>query len=181
MRGEGDDMILHIDQTDQTPVYQQIRDQIVAAIAREELLPADRLPSVRTLACDLGVNLHTVNKAYAVLRDEGYLLMRGRSGAIVADFGQVATPERVAANAERLATGLRQLALEHCAQGGTEETFLEAARTQATCVFSDSGVAGVQRDVRVLGLDERSDCLGADGSHVRHVAPRASGTAPEGA
>lgn len=130
-------MILRIDQTDQTPVYQQIRDQIVAAIARGELSVADRLPSVRTLAGDLGVNLHTVNKAYAVLRDEGYLLMRGRSGAVVSDFGQTATPERMAANSERLATGLRQLALEHRAQGGAEETFLEAARTQASRVFAE--------------------------------------------
>ena len=174
-------MILRIDQADQTPVYQQIRDQIVAAIARGELVAADRLPSVRALAGDLGVNLHTVNKAYAVLRDEGYLLMRGRSGAVVADVGQTATPERVAANAERLAAGLYQLALEHRAQGGTEDAFLQSARAPATCVFSESGVVGVQRDVRVLGLDERGDCLGADGSHVRHVAPRASGTAPEGA
>ena len=50
-------------------------------------------------ASDLGVNLHTVNKAYAVLRDEGYLVMRGRSGAVIADFRHAATPERIAANA----------------------------------------------------------------------------------
>ena len=113
-------MILRIDQTSPDPVYLQIRDQIVGAIARGELLPADRLPSVRALASDLGVNLHTVNKAYAVLRDEGYLLMRGRSGATVADYRQVATPERKAANVERLASELHRLALEHRAQGGTE-------------------------------------------------------------
>lgn len=135
---EGAHVILRIDQMAQVPVYQQICDQIVAAIARGELSPADRLPSVRTLAGDLGVNLHTVNKAYAVLRDEGYLLMRGRSGAVVADFGQTATPERLAANSERLAAGLHQLALEHCAQGGTAETFLDAARAQARRVFADS-------------------------------------------
>lgn len=131
-------MILRIDQTDQTPVYQQIRDQVVAAIAHGELVAADRLPSVRALASDLGVNLHTVNKAYAVLRDEDYLLMRGRSGAVVVDFGQTATPERVAANLERLAAGLCQLALEHRAQGGTEDTFLQAARAQARRVFADA-------------------------------------------
>ena len=176
-------MILRIDQTDQTPVYQQIRDQIVAAIARGELSVADRLPSVRTLAGDLGVNLHTVNKAYAVLRDEGYLLMRGRSGAVVADFGQTATPERMAANAERLAVGLHQLALEHCAQGGSEETFLEAAHTQAKRVFSDPGVAGARRDVHVLGLGEEDGRLRADGdgSNGQRIVPRASGTVSEGA
>lgn len=174
-------MILRIDQTAQMPVYQQIRNQIVAAIARGELSPGDRLPSVRTLAGDLGVNLHTVNKAYAVLRDEGYLLMRGRSGAVVADFGQTATPERIAASSERLAERLRQLALEHCAQGGTEETFLEAARIQARHVFVDPGVAGAKRDVHVLGLDERGDRLGAAASNGRPAAPNTSVTQPEGA
>lgn len=135
-------MILRIDQTSPDPVYLQIRDQIVGAIARGELLPADRLPSVRALASDLGVNLHTVNKAYAVLRDEGYLLMRGRSGATVADYRQVATPERKAANVERLASELHRLALEHRAQGGTEESFFAEARAQAGLVFAGSAATG---------------------------------------
>lgn len=135
-------MILRIDQTSPDPVYLQIRDQIVGAIARGELLPADRLPSVRALASDLGVNLHTVNKAYAVLRDEGYLFMRGRSGATVADYRQVATPERKASNVERLASELHRLALEHRAQGGTEESFLAEARAQAGIVFADPAAAG---------------------------------------
>ena len=136
-------MILRIDQMSPNPVYLQIRDQIVAAIARGELLPADRLPSVRALASDLGINLHTVNKAYAVLRDEGYLLMRGRAGAVVADFKQI----------------LYQLALEHCAQGGTEEDFLKEAQAQADRVFADPGVAGAKRDVHVLGLDPKDGAL----------------------
>ncbi len=74
-----------IDQMSEEPIYQQIRAQVIQAIATGELSPGDPLPSVRSLARDLGVNLHTVNKAYAVLRDEGYLIMRGRSGAFVAD------------------------------------------------------------------------------------------------
>lgn len=157
-------MIIRIDQTSPDPVYQQIRDQIVAAIARRELIAADRLPSVRALAGDLGVNLHTVNKAYAVLRDEGYLIMRGRSGAIVADFQCVATPERIAENAAKLDAGLRQLALEHRAQGGTEQGFLDAARNQAQRVFSSSDAAKAKRDVRVLGIDENGDRLKAGAS-----------------
>lgn len=152
-------MILRIDQTSPEPVYLQVRDQIVAAIARGELQPADRLPSVRSLASDLGINLHTVNKAYAVLRDEGYLLMRGRSGAIVADYQQAASAERKAASAERLASELYRLALEHCAQGGTEEAFLEEARTQADRAFSDPGIAGTQRNIHVLGLDKEGNQL----------------------
>ncbi len=128
-------MIIRIDQMDRMPVYQQIRNQIVAAIGRGELCPTDRLPSVRSLASDLGINIHTVNKAYAVLRDEGYLFMLGRSGAIVADFKQTATPERIAINSEELVEKLQQLALEHRAQGGTKESFLEIAYTQAKYAF----------------------------------------------
>lgn len=168
-------MIVRIDQASPDPVYLQIRDQIVAAIARGELLPADRLPSVRALASDLGINLHTVNKAYAVLRDEGYLLMRGRSGAVVADYQQAASAERKAASAEKLASELYRLALEHCAQGGTEEAFLEEARTQADRAFADPGVAGARRDVGVLGLD--ADGAGLSG---KSASPSTMGaTAPQ--
>ena len=152
-------MILRIDQTSPEPVYLQVRDQIVAAIARGELRPADRLPSVRALASDLGINLHTVNKAYAVLRDEGYLLMRGRSGAVVADYQQNASHERKAASAERIASELYRLALEYCAQGGDEASFLEEARIQADRAFSDPGITGAQRNVGVLGLDAEGNRL----------------------
>ena len=78
-------MIIRIDKMSEDPLYLQIRSQIIGAIARGELRAGDNLPSVRSLAADLGINLHTVNKAYAVLRDEGYLIMRGRSGAFVAE------------------------------------------------------------------------------------------------
>lgn len=168
-------MILRIDQASPEPVYLQIRDQIVAAVARDELLPADRLPSVRALASDLGVNLHTVNKAYAVLRDEGYLLMRGRSGAVVADYQHTASPERKAASASKLASELYRLALEHCAQGGTESAFLDEARAQAERVFADPGVAGARREVGVLGI-------GADGEKLADTDPAArmnAGAAPQ--
>ena len=56
-------MIIRIDQSDEDPIYLQIRDQIIEGIARGELSPGDGLPSVRQLAADLGINLHTVNKA----------------------------------------------------------------------------------------------------------------------
>ena len=121
-------MILRIDQTSSDPVYLQIRDQIVAAIARGELLPADRLPSVRALASDLGINLHTVNKAYAVLRDEGYVIMLGRRGAYVADAP--ADPAAGMGTAD-LEAALGKLAVEFKASGGTREAFVEAAARAA--------------------------------------------------
>lgn len=173
-------MILRIDQTSSDPVYLQIRDQIVAAIARNELLPGDRLPSVRSLASDLGINLHTVNKAYAVLRDEGYLLMRGRAGAIVTDYQQNTSREQKEANAKKLAADLYRLALEHCAQGGTKEAFLEEARTQAGRAFSDPEIAGACRDVSVLGLDAKGCKPEAKDAHRSDCRPTPT-TSMEGA
>ncbi len=171
-------MILRIDQTSSEPVYLQIRDQIVAAIARGELRPADRLPSVRALAGDLGINLHTVNKAYALLRDEGYLLMRGRSGAIIADYQQAASTERKVASAEKLAENLYHLALEHCAQGGTEQSFLEEARIQADRAFSDPGIADARYSVGGPELDKKNKSLNA--THERMSASGASVTSQKG-
>ena len=128
-------MLIRIDLSSEEPIYLQIRSQIVHAVATGELQAGDALPSVRSLAGDLGVNMHTVNKAYAVLRDEGYVTMRGRSGAYIADRPSVLTPERVARDREMLAQALNRLALEHKAQGGTLESFTAAAAEQAARVF----------------------------------------------
>ena len=77
-------MIIQIDFAGDLPLYSQLRDQIVIGIAAGLLKPGEALPSVRRLAADIGINIHTVNKAYALLRDEGYIVMDRRSGAAVA-------------------------------------------------------------------------------------------------
>lgn len=66
------------------PVYAQIARQIRGAIASGTLPVGRALPSVRTVASDLGVNLNTVARAYRLLQDEGFLDIRDRSGALVA-------------------------------------------------------------------------------------------------
>ena len=76
-------MIIRINKMSEDPIYIQIREQIIAAIAQGVLRPGDSLPSVRSLANDLGVNLHTVNKAYSVLRQEGFVKLDRRKGAVV--------------------------------------------------------------------------------------------------
>ena len=128
-------MILLIDKSSSDPIYIQIRNQIVAGIATGELRAGDRLPGVRTLAVDLGVNLHTVNKAYAVLRDEGHITMKGRSGAYVADLSRASGQAVCQMDDIKLAASLYQLALEHRACGGTRESFMEAVRLQADHAF----------------------------------------------
>ena len=74
-------MLLRIDMTSDTPIYQQIRNEIVFAVAKENLKPGDALPTVRQLAQDIGVNPMTVNKAYALLKDEGVIIIDRRHGA----------------------------------------------------------------------------------------------------
>ena len=77
-------MIIEIETRDAAPIYEQLRDQIVFGAASGKLVPGEALPSVRRLAADLGINFHTVNKAYATLNEEGYISMDRRKGAVVA-------------------------------------------------------------------------------------------------
>ena len=154
-------MIIRVSQTSDVPLYVQIRDQLVEAIARGELVAGDGLPSVRRLASDLGINLHTVNKAYAVLRDEGYLVMRGRSGAFVADVECAASPERLEGAELHLSDDLRKLALEYKARGGEETSFVNLAAAAARGVYGDPGIAGARRNVRALGVDDAGARIGA--------------------
>jgi len=78
-------MIIAIDTLSHTPIYEQLRNQVVLGIAAGRLAEGEGLPSVRRLAADLGINFHTVNKGYAMLQDEGYIVMDRRKGAVVAE------------------------------------------------------------------------------------------------
>ncbi len=80
---KGESMLIEIDFNSPEAIYIQLRNQIVMEIAQDRLHDGDSLPSVRNLARDLGVNMHTVNKAYAILREEGYLKLDRRRGAVV--------------------------------------------------------------------------------------------------
>ncbi|GAB6169410.1 GntR family transcriptional regulator [Clostridium carnis] len=76
-------MILRIDFDSETPIYLQIKNQLIEGIARNEIEEGEELPSVRGLAEDIGVNMHTVNKAYNLLKDDGYIKIDRRKGAVV--------------------------------------------------------------------------------------------------
>ena len=77
-------MYISIDFNSDEALYLQLRNQIVYAIVKAELRAGENLPSVRDMAETVGINMHTVNKAYAMLRQEGYLQLDRRHGAIVA-------------------------------------------------------------------------------------------------
>ena len=76
-------MLLQLDFSSGIPIYQQIRNQIVLGIADGRLPPGEKLPTIRALAEESGINMMTVNKAYAMLKQEGYILADRRSGAVV--------------------------------------------------------------------------------------------------
>lgn len=78
-------MIIELDMNSSTHIYVQLRNQIVMGIGRGELKLGESLPTVRQLAQDIGVNTMTVNKAYQILKTEGYIKIDRRHGAIVSD------------------------------------------------------------------------------------------------
>lgn len=76
-------MLLSIEPDGSVPIYQQIRDRIVEAIATGEAAVGSGLPSTRQLAVDLGINFHTVNKAYDLLRQQGLIQLNRKTGAVI--------------------------------------------------------------------------------------------------
>lgn len=77
-------MLIEIDFNSDEALYLQLRNQIILGIATMELREGDSLPSVRQLAENIGINMHTVNKAYSVLRQEGFVKVDRRKGAVIA-------------------------------------------------------------------------------------------------
>ncbi len=77
-------MIVEIDFNSEEALYIQLINQIIIGIATDQIREGDTLPSVRQLADNIGINMHTVNKAYSVLKQEGFLRVDRRRGAVIA-------------------------------------------------------------------------------------------------
>ncbi len=77
-------MLIEIDFNSDEALYVQLQNQIIMGIAMNLLREGDTLPSVRQLADTIGINMHTVNKAYSFLRQEGYIQLDRRKGAVIA-------------------------------------------------------------------------------------------------
>lgn len=76
-------MIIEVDFNSDEAIYIQLCNQIIMGIATSVIHEGDSLPSVRRLADTIGVNMHTVNKAYSVLKLEGYISLDKRRGAVI--------------------------------------------------------------------------------------------------
>lgn len=129
-------MILNIDLGSELPIYQQLRDQIVEAIAAGVLAEGSALPATRTLAADFGINFHTVNKAYGLLRRQG-LIRLSRSGAVVTTAVAAADPSLPADWTARA----RTLLAEALASGVPADEVLQTCRS-----LLDSFAAAPRKD-----------------------------------
>lgn len=115
-------MLLQLDFNSERPIYQQIRDQIVVGIAQGVLLPGEKLPTVRSLADEAGVNMMTVSKAYQLLKQEGYITTDRRSGTVVcARQGERRVPDETV---QRLKLALSELRVA----GWSREQVLDLCR-----------------------------------------------------
>lgn len=77
-------MLIEIDFNSDEAIYVQIQNQIIMGIAMDTIREGDPLPSVRQMADMVGINMHTVNKAYAMLKKDGFIQLDRRRGAVIA-------------------------------------------------------------------------------------------------
>ena len=92
-------MVIEIDFNSDEAIYVQLMNQIIMGIATSRLQEGDALPSVRQLADTIGINMHTVNKAYSLLRQEGFVTIDRRKGAIIAvDVNKIKALEEMKEN-----------------------------------------------------------------------------------
>lgn len=92
-------MYVQIDFNSDEAFYIQLRNQIIYGIATSQLQEGENLPSVRDLAENIGINMHTVNKAYAILKQEGYVKLDRRRGAVIAiDINKMKAVEEMRQN-----------------------------------------------------------------------------------
>lgn len=113
-------MIIRVEAESDIPIYTQLSNQIIEGIARGDMHPGDSLPSVRALAADLSVNMHTVNKSYHELEKKGIIRIAPKSGAVISspkDFH--------ASSLQRLSTEFRPLVAEAIVLGMEKEEIHE--------------------------------------------------------
>ena len=113
-------MVICIDEISDIPIYKQIRNQIVLGISDGRLKPGEQLPTVRALAEEMGINSMTVNKAYSLLKQEGYIFTDRRNGArVMPEFQQEKKLSQSSLDA------LQQIISEATISGMSKEDFFQ--------------------------------------------------------
>lgn len=113
-------MVIQITTTSEVPIYLQIRNQIVIGIGTGELTVGQSLPTVRQMASDIGINMMTVNKAYNILKNEGYIEIDRRHGAKVSQ-----TPNGRKEFVPKMEYDLKLLITESALNGVSKQEFIE--------------------------------------------------------
>ena len=131
-----ENMIISLDMNSNIPIYVQLRNQIVKGIGKGELKVGENLPTVRQLANDAGINTMTVNKAYQILKAEGFIAIDRRKGAEVC-------PVKVDSEQfkEKLESELELLSAEACLKGMKKQEFLKMCEEMYTQMHVVENVA----------------------------------------
>lgn len=122
-------MLIQIEPTSDIPIYTQLANQLTELIARGELIGGDALPSVRSLAADLSMNMHTVNKAYHTLDKKGIIQIVPKSGAIINPIVQNGIQDN---HRDRIAEELKPILAEAIVLGMSKEELLTLASSIIT-------------------------------------------------
>ena len=134
--------LITIDYRDRKLIYEQLIDNVKLLVLRGDLKKNDFLPSVRTLAKELGINPNTIQKAYAELERQGIIAsLSGRGSVVILDRGEIASAGKESLRAEMtiLASKARTLHM-------TREEFLECAAAIWRAAESNSGKEREQND-----------------------------------
>lgn len=127
-------MFIQIEPQSDTPIYAQVTNGILEGIVRGELIPGDILPSVRSLAGDLGVNMHTVNKSYHDLESKGVIRIVPKSGAVICSPSEGTIPPQ---RLNRISEELRPILVESLVAGMNEEEITELVASIISNVKGD--------------------------------------------
>ena len=118
-------MFINLNLESSEPIYIQLQQQIIEGIAKKQLQPGDALPSVRSLAADIGINLHTVNKAYQQLKQDGFILIHRQKGVVVHPDG---VPQADEEYRQDLKAKLRPLIADSICRGLSEVEFSQLSK-----------------------------------------------------
>ncbi|WP_033827452.1 GntR family transcriptional regulator [Bacillus andreraoultii] len=134
-------MIISLDLQSDVPIYIQLKNKIIEGIASKQLKLGEALPSVRVFAQDLGVNMHTVNKAYQLLKQDGYIQIHRQKGVVINPDGM---PPQDADFRVKLQEQLRPLISESICRGMSMEQITNLCKE----IYNDILSGGNEDDLR---------------------------------
>lgn len=115
-------MFIKIDFQSEIPIYTQLYNEIIKGIAKGELLPGEDLPSVRAFSQDLGINMHTVNKTYGLLKQDNFIQVHRQKGVEINPNG---FPPADEVFLKKLRENLEPLVAESIARGMNQEDIIK--------------------------------------------------------